>query len=195
VSRELRPAVFLDRDGVINYNRHDYVKSWSEFELLPHSLAALRRLASTNIPIVVVTNQSAVRRGLISPFELYDIHARMTWIVRAHGGRINRIFHCPHLPSDACSCRKPEIGLLTKAAQTMNIDLRRSYLVGDAMSDVHAGLRAGCRSLLVLTGRGAQAQRSLSGGDGIDDRSRAAVEVVPDLPAAVEWIIGHIAAR
>ncbi|MFQ5610861.1 MAG: D-glycero-beta-D-manno-heptose 1,7-bisphosphate 7-phosphatase [Anaerolineae bacterium] len=176
-----RAAVFLDRDGVINYNRDDYVKRWAEFRFLPGALAALRRLAASPFQIVVVTNQSALGRGLLDPAGLECIHARMSRAVLAAGGRIDRIFYCPHRPEDGCACRKPRPGLLEQAARALNIDLARSYLVGDALSDIQAAQAAGCLPLLVLTGRGAAARQQSAG----------RYQVVRDLGAAVDWILGR----
>lgn len=147
-------AIFLDRDGVICQNRTDHVKNWNEFEFLPgvkKSLAALSRLG---LPIIVVTNQAAVGRGLLTVETLEDIHQQMVAEIVAYGGRIDCIFYCPHLPQENCHCRKPEPGLLLQAAQEMGLDLAGSYLIGDAASDIQAGQRAGCHTILVLTGRG-----------------------------------------
>lgn len=149
-------AVFLDRDGVICENRPDHVKSWDEFQFLPgakNSLAALSRL---DLPIVVITNQAIVGRGIVPAGVVDEIHRRMMAEVEACGGRIDRVLYCPHRPEDGCACRKPQSGMLLQAADEMGIDLRRSYLVGDAASDLVAGQQVGCRSFLVLTGRGKQ---------------------------------------
>jgi histidinol-phosphate phosphatase family protein len=100
-------AIFLDRDGVLNENRSDYVKSWQEFVWLPGSLDALVALALHSQPIIVITNQSMVGRGFVSSSTLDDIHQRMRQQVSSHGGRIDAVYACLHAPSDACPCRKP----------------------------------------------------------------------------------------
>jgi D-glycero-D-manno-heptose 1,7-bisphosphate phosphatase len=149
-------AIFLDRDGVICKNRPDHVKSWAEFEFLPgvkESLAALSRL---DLPLIVITNQAAIGRGLMTVELLEDIHQRMVTEIAAHGGRIDRIIYCPHRPEDGCDCRKPKPGMLVQAAAEIGIDLTRSYLVGDAATDVQAGQQVGCHNILVLTGRGVE---------------------------------------
>jgi D-glycero-D-manno-heptose 1,7-bisphosphate phosphatase len=149
-------AVFLDRDGVICENRPDHVKSWDEFQFVPgakNSLAALSRLG---LPIVVVTNQAIVGRGIVPAGVVDEIHRRMMAEVKAYGGRIDRVLYCSHRPEDGCACRKPQAGMLLQAADEMGIDLRKSYMVGDAASDLVAGQQVGCRSFLVLTGRGKQ---------------------------------------
>lgn len=151
----MRRAVFIDRDGVICRNRDDHVKSWEEFEFLPGALDALVRLAQSDLCIIVVTNQAVVNRHLVSGEVVNEIHERMVDVIRAVGGRIDRVMWCPHRPDEGCSCRKPKPGLLLDAARELDIDLMQSYLVGDAKSDMGAGRAAGCGwRYLVLTGRG-----------------------------------------
>lgn len=150
----MHSAVFLDRDGVINENRREYVKSWDEFCFLPGALASLRRLSSAPYAIVVVSNQSAINRGLVSWAEVNAINDLMLREVRQAGGRIDGVYVCPHRPDERCGCRKPEPGLLFQAADELDIHLGSSYLVGDALADMQAGLRARCTPLLVRTGRG-----------------------------------------
>jgi len=179
-------AVFLDRDGVINVNRDDYVKSWTEFRFLPGALDALSRLAASPAKVIIITNQSAVGRGLLSLDELKQIHATMTEVIQTRGGRIDHVFYCPHHPAEGCDCRKPKPGLLIQAADRLNLDLGRSYFVGDSISDIEAGLTAGCQPLLVLTGRGMHAKRALT------DHLSSQCEVLPDLPVAVDWILQRI---
>jgi histidinol-phosphate phosphatase family protein len=132
----MRSAVFLDRDGVINANRSDYVKSWDEFAFLPGVFEALRRLREGSRTVVVVSNQSAIGRGIAAPAVVDAIHRRMRAEVAEHGGRIDAVFYCPHRPDEGCECRKPRPGLLRRAARELGLDLARSYLVGDAVSDV-----------------------------------------------------------
>lgn len=149
-------AIFLDRDGVINQNRDDYVKSWQEFIFLPGSLEGLRKLADFPGPILVITNQSAIGRGIVTADVVDEIHARMLAEIRAHGGRIDEIFVCPHHPQENCLCRKPKPGLLLQAQTRWNIDLSRSWLVGDSATDIQAAHSVNCRPFLVQTGRGRQ---------------------------------------
>ena len=180
-----RPAVFLDRDGVLNHNRHDYVKSWTEFEFLPGALEALRRLGCLGWPVVVVSNQSAVGRGLVSLAEVEAINARMVAEVQQAGGRLDRVLYCPHHPREACDCRKPRPGLLLQAAEELGLDLARSFMVGDAASDIHAALAAGCRPVLVKTGRGAAQLKELTA-------HHDKCHLAHDLEAAVDWIAGQV---
>ena len=150
----MRRAVFLDRDGVICQNRDDYVKSWEEFIFIPGALDAVARLAQSALDIVIATNQSAINRGIVSGVVVEDIHARMVHAIEAGGGRVDLVMVCPHRPDEGCDCRKPRPGMLLAAAQELGVDLRQSYFVGDASSDVQAGQTVGCHSYLVLTGRG-----------------------------------------
>ena len=147
-------TVLLDRDGVINRNRSDYVKSWEEFEFLPRSLAALRMLAEHDVTVIVVTNQSAVGRGLLALGELERIHARMNAEVEAHGGRIDAILCCPHAPDDGCACRKPRPGLLLEAMKRFSIDPDLCYVVGDSTNDLLAARAVGIPFIMVMTGLG-----------------------------------------
>lgn len=155
-------ALFLDRDGVINENRPDYVTKPEQFRFLPGALDALVALAASSFRVVVVTNQSAVGRGYMTAGTLDDIHGRMLDRVRAAGGRIDAIYACPHRPAEGCVCRKPGSELLDRAARQLGIDLPASLLIGDAASDVQAALAAGCRPILVLTGRGEEARAELT---------------------------------
>lgn len=161
-------AIFLDRDGVICKNRSDHVKSWAEFEFLPGVKRALTNLSQLGLPIVVVTNQGLINRGLATAVEVEEIHRQMTAELAAVGARIDRIYTCPHRPDEGCDCRKPQPGMLLQAARELNIELTGSYLVGDALTDLLAGSRVGCRTYLVLTGRGPgqlwPAFQSLGGG-------------------------------
>ena len=150
----MQPAVFLDRDGVINENRADYVKSVAEVEFIPGALESLARLARRPWPIVLVTNQSAVGRGLLTLETLEAIHAHMLHHIRAAGGRLDGIYFCPHHPEFQCVCRKPAPGMLLQAAAELNIDLRASVLIGDNAPDVGVARAVGAKPVLVLTGLG-----------------------------------------
>jgi D-glycero-D-manno-heptose 1,7-bisphosphate phosphatase len=149
------PVVFLDRDGVINENRDDYVKSWDEFRFLPRALDALRTLTVAGCRIFVVTNQAGVNRGLLSRTTLDGIHRRMRAAAAAAGAEIAGLRYCPHRPEERCGCRKPSPGMLLDLARVHGVSLAQAVMVGDAASDVAAGQRAGCRTILVRTGRGA----------------------------------------
>lgn len=147
-------AVFLDRDGVINRNRDDHVKSWHEFTFMPNVLQSIRRLSETGLPIFIVTNQAIINRGMVSEADIAEIHARMIEAIVEAGGVITRVYHCPHDTHENCDCRKPKPGMLLRAQADYGVDLSRSFMVGDAWTDVEAGLSVGARSILVMTGRG-----------------------------------------
>jgi D-glycero-D-manno-heptose 1,7-bisphosphate phosphatase len=149
------PAIFLDRDGVLNVNRPDDVTSWEEFAWLPGSLEALVQLATLRYPIVVVTNQRAVARGRLTKRGLAAIHQRVQQDVERAGGYITRFYSCVCAESGRpCPCQKPSPAMLRRAQRDLDLDLSRSFMIGDKASDILCGQRAGCTSILVLTGEG-----------------------------------------
>lgn len=154
------PAIFLDRDGVIIENRSDYVRSWEDVQVFPQALEALARASASPYKIVLVTNQSAVGRGLMSLAAAEAINCRLKALIEDAGGRVDGIFLCPHAPETDCDCRKPRPGLLLQAAQALDLDLVRSVMIGDALTDLLAGQAAGVgRLALVRSGRGAAQDR------------------------------------
>jgi D-glycero-D-manno-heptose 1,7-bisphosphate phosphatase len=181
------PGILLDRDGVINRERPDYVRRWEEFEFLPGVLGALRRLAVRNWPTAVVTNQSVIGRGLATAEVVHDIHRRMIAAVEAAGGRIDAVFVCPHVPGHGCACRKPLPGLLAQAAEALQLRLAECYFVGDALSDLHSARAAGCRPILVQSGLQGSALPALLKGAG--------VPLVADLPSAVAVILANLSEK
>jgi len=174
-----QPTIFLDRDGVVNRNREDYVKCWEEFEFLPGSLEALRVLAEHGVRVVVVTNQSAVGRGIISTKTLLGMHRQMTAEVEAHGGRIDAVLCCPHAPDAGCSCRKPRPGLLLEAMRRFRIDPAMSCFVGDSICDLKAAQAAGIPFVMVLTGKGLPPSL----------RGCLMRWIAPDLESAARWFV------
>jgi histidinol-phosphate phosphatase family protein len=150
------PSIFLDRDGVLIENRSDYVRDWSQVKIIPEAIRALTLAPIKKYKVVIVTNQSVVGRGLILLKTAHEINQRLINLIRDHGGQIDAVYMCPHAPEDGCSCRKPLPGLLLQAAQDLALDLSRSWMIGDAWSDVQAGEAAGTRGTILLrTGRGA----------------------------------------
>ncbi|HEV2124453.1 MAG TPA: D-glycero-beta-D-manno-heptose 1,7-bisphosphate 7-phosphatase [Chloroflexota bacterium] len=181
--RRLRAAVFLDRDGVINENLDGtYVQSWETFRFLPRSVEAIAHLHRAGWPVVVVTNQAGVGKGVMTESALGEIHRRMLGEVEEAGGKIEAVMYCPHRSEEGCACRKPQPGLLRQAAAELGLDLDRSVFVGDNITDVEAARAAGCRAILVLTGRGAGSRAAVASLEG--------VEVVQDVAEAVERILG-----
>jgi len=147
------PTVFVDRDGVINANRADHVRSWPEIEFLPGALDGLALLTRSGFDVVVVTNQAIVNRGQATRAVVDGIHARMVAEIERHGGAIRAVQMCPHRPDEGCSCRKPEPGLLIDAAARYGVCLSDAILIGDHEHDLEAARRANCASILVLSGR------------------------------------------
>lgn len=155
------PAIFLDRDGVIIENRTNYVRTWDDVEIYPHSLTALAKIRHRPYKIVIITNQSAIGRGIIDNETADKINQRLLEKILSAGGRIDGVFMCPHDPQDQCQCRKPEPGLIYQAVEELNLDLEHSLLIGDALTDLQAGIIAGVGQIaLVCTGRG-KAQATL----------------------------------
>ena len=140
--------------GLSARNRSDHVKSWDEFRFLPGVKAGLAALSQLGLPIVIVTNQAVVNRGIVTVGVVEDIHQRMMAEVTAAAGRVDRIMFCPHRPDEGCDCRKPKTGMFLQAAEELGITLAGSYVIGDAVTDLIAGSRVGCQTYLVLTGRG-----------------------------------------
>lgn len=174
------PALFLDRDGVINENLTAHVRAWADFRFLPGALQALRALTALGLPIVIVTNQAILARQLISQATLDDIHRRMVSRIARAGGVVKDILYCPHDQSNGCLCRKPAPGLLLNAAARHNFELQHSIIIGDAITDILAGQRAGCQTILVRTGRGEAAFRTLR-----HDKAPHPTAVARDLAATV----------
>jgi D-glycero-D-manno-heptose 1,7-bisphosphate phosphatase len=184
LSEKIETAVFLDRDGVINQNRDgDYVKSWREFAFLPGSRKAIQRLLKEDIPIIVISNQAGVGKGLVSDATVQEINRRLVTQTGVAGRKISAVYYCPHRVEDGCQCRKPKPGMLLKAAADWDLDLTRCYMVGDAVSDIEAGAAVGCTTFLVKTGRGSRA---------LQERQNWKTQpdfIVEDLTQAVEMIL------
>lgn len=149
----LRKAIFLDRDGVINFNRNDYVKSWDEFEFIPGVLDAIKQINASNRLVIIITNQSPIGRGMFTPETLDGIHNKMLEVMGKHNCHIDAIYYCPHHPNDGCNCRKPKPGNILRAAKDFNIDLSNSWMIGDSESDLEAGRTAGCQVMKVTEER------------------------------------------
>lgn len=180
----MKNAVFVDRDGVINVYRANYVKSWDEFVFLPGTFEAFRKLAVTPYSVVIVSNQSIIGRGMVEQDSVDVIHHCMVSEIMSHGGRVDEVVYCPHHPDVQCACRKPNPGMLLQVSSRANVDLTSSFFIGDAPSDVEAAIAAGCIPLLVLTGRGRESQQQLLA-------YYPNLVIVANLLDAVEWIQTH----
>ena len=169
--------IILDRDGVINHDSDQYIKSPDEWKPIPGSLEAIARLTQWGWRVVVCTNQSGVGRGLFVMDTLNAIHDKMVRAVSQAGGRIDAIFFCPHTNADKCACRKPKPGMFNEIAQRYNTDLTDVPAIGDSLRDLNAALAAGAQPILVLTGKGEKTHA--------DPDLPPGIPVFPDLAAAV----------
>ena len=175
-----RRFVLLDRDGTIIVEKH-YLSDPGDVELIEGAAAGLRKLADLGLGLVVVTNQSAIGRGLLDAERLDQIHHRMIDQLNEHGVRLEGIYFCPHHPADGCGCRKPRTGLVDRATEQLRFDPARSFVVGDASGDIALGRALGATTLLVRTGHGADTDAQ--------DGCRADY-VVNDLREAADRIAG-----
>jgi D-glycero-D-manno-heptose 1,7-bisphosphate phosphatase len=151
----LPKAVLLDRDGVINFDSPDYILTPDQWRPIPGSLEAIAALSRAGVPVAIVSNQSALGRGMFDAATMEAIHMRMIAAIETAGGRIAHTAYCPHAPEDDCACRKPKPGLLTEALQALGIrDAAQAVMIGDSVRDVEAALAVGVRPVLVRTGYG-----------------------------------------
>jgi D-glycero-D-manno-heptose 1,7-bisphosphate phosphatase len=182
-------AVFLDRDGTI-CEEVGYLDSLERLHLIPEAAKAIRLLNEQNFKTVVVTNQSGIARGYFSEGRLQELHSELSRLLRKEGAFLDAIYYCPHHPTEgkppylrACGCRKPAPGLLVKAAEDLELDLKKSFAVGDKIADLECGRDLGVKGVLVLTGYGREELTSR--------RGTPASFVAPDLYGAVEWILSQ----
>jgi D,D-heptose 1,7-bisphosphate phosphatase len=150
----MRPAVFLDRDGTI-IEDEGYLADASRVRLLPGAIDALRTFRDRGMMLVVISNQSGLARGLITPAQHTEVDARVKAVLAENGVPLDAAYYCPHGPDDRCSCRKPLAGMIEQAAREHDIDVTHSFMVGDKMSDVAAGRAAGCTTALIGKGKDA----------------------------------------
>jgi D-glycero-D-manno-heptose 1,7-bisphosphate phosphatase len=145
----MKKAIFLDRDGVINLERKDYVKSIKEFQIIDDIPKAIRMLKKEGFLVIVITNQSAINRGLMTIKALDEIHNHLQKILKDNNTSIDDFYFCPHRPDENCQCRKPNPEMLVKAAQEYNIDMNESFMIGDSLTDIQAAQKAGCEGILL----------------------------------------------
>lgn len=155
-------AVFLDRDGVLIENRADYVKSWEEVRILAGVPDALMKLHLAGYTLVIITNQSAAGRGIMTVEAILGLNDKIVDELKRLGGWIDKTLVCYHNPEDQCDCRKPKPGMIIQAQREMNIDLDKSYLIGDAITDLQAAHAVGVGGILVCTGRGIEQRKKLA---------------------------------
>jgi len=183
VSRGLRPAVFLDRDGTI-CEEMGYLNHISRLQIFPFAARAIRRLNAAGLPVLVVTNQSGVSREMFPEALVREVHRRIDKAMAAAGARIDGFYYCTHTRNDDCQCRKPLPGLLQQAAREHNLDLAKSFVVGDRYLDVELAHGVGGSGLLVLTGYGRGEYETHHAG-----WPRQPESVVEDLSKAVAFIL------
>lgn len=176
--------VILDRDGTINADSAEYIKTAEEWRPVPGALEAIARLNHAGWHVVVASNQSGLGRGLFEVSELNDIHTKMHQQLAEVGGRIDAVFYCPHAPDDACHCRKPASGLFEQIGERYGINLKGVPTVGDSVRDLVAGAAVGCMPHLVLTGKG-EVYKDCS----LPDTFPPETQVHADLPAFVEYLL------
>jgi D-glycero-D-manno-heptose 1,7-bisphosphate phosphatase len=167
--------VILDRDGTINHDSDEYIKSPEEWRPIKGSLEGIARLTQADYRIVVATNQSGIARGLLDTRTLFAIHDTLLRALAQVGGRIDAFFFCPHAADAGCPCRKPQPGMLLEVARRFNVTLDEVCMVGDAQRDLEAAAAAGARPVLVLTGKGAATRD--------EGRLPPGTRVFPDLAA------------
>lgn len=176
-------VVVLDRDGVINTESPDFIKTPDEWHAIPGSLDAIARLKQAGFEVAIATNQSGVARGLFSIDMLWSIHQKMLAEILAAGGYVKRIFFCLHGPDDNCDCRKPKPGLLKQVAEYFACGFEHMIVIGDSARDIESAQAVGARAILVRTGNGARTEQSIDTNTGI--------EVYDDLAAAVTALISQ----
>jgi D-glycero-D-manno-heptose 1,7-bisphosphate phosphatase len=182
---EERPykLVVLDRDGVINEDSDDYIRSLDEWRPVPGSIEAIAALSRAGYRIAVATNQSGLARGYFDEYALARMHAYMNELVEEAGGSIDVVAWCPHGPAEGCDCRKPRPGLLDQIADTLGIPVSGAWLVGDTVKDIEVARARDCRPILVRSGKGRASEKTLH------EAGDTAVPVFDDLRAAAEWIL------
>ncbi|MFA6040687.1 MAG: D-glycero-beta-D-manno-heptose 1,7-bisphosphate 7-phosphatase [Methylophilus sp.] len=173
--------VILDRDGVINKDSDTFIKSPNEWTPIAGSLEAIALLNQHGYRVAVATNQSGIARGLFDMATLNAIHDKMHKALGLLGGRIDAVFYCPHCADDHCACRKPKTGMIEDVARRFSVDLSEVYGIGDAMRDLQAFSTAGCKTILVRTGKG---EATLAQGNLPENTL-----VMADLAAAVQYIL------
>jgi D-glycero-D-manno-heptose 1,7-bisphosphate phosphatase len=178
---QTKKMVILDRDGVINYDSDEFVKTPDEWLPIPGSLAAIKKLNDAGIIVAVASNQSGVGRGLFSEATLQKIHQKFTDLLAELGGHIDQIEYCPHAPDVDCACRKPKPGMVNKLLKQFNMQPQDVLVVGDRLRDLESGLVVGCAAALVKTGKG---EREIA-------KHKIPAPVFADLQAVVDAMVGH----
>ena len=181
--------LILDRDGVINQDSDDYVKSADEWIPIPGSIEAMARLSQAGYQIAIATNQSGLGRGYFQQSDLDAMHVKMMRLLDEAGGKLAGIFFCPHTPDANCDCRKPKAGLIAQIEQALNCSAQNAFIVGDSLRDLEAGLLKNCTPLLVKTGKGERTIKKLQ------DEPVAALNdllIFDDLAASCDFLLAQL---
>ena len=175
-------AVFLDRDGTLIVEKN-YLSDPDDIELIPDAIEALNMLADSGFKLILVTNQSAIGRGMFDLARLDEIHARFEHLLAQGGARLDGIYFCPHHPDDDCECRKPKTGMVRQAAREFDVDADRSFMIGDNLADIELGRNMNGQSLLVRTGYGTVLERErVAEPDYVVDDVLSAAQLICGLP-------------
>jgi D-glycero-D-manno-heptose 1,7-bisphosphate phosphatase len=153
--------LFLDRDGVVNEDRPDYIKHWREYRFYPDALDALRWLHEHDINVILISNQSGLHRGIIEWGDFWELHHRMLDSIRQAGGELLATIYCPHRPDENCFCRKPSPHMILTAARIYDIPLERTFMIGDRQTDLATAINAGSQGILVDRSRDAEGDPGL----------------------------------
>lgn len=188
-----KAAVFLDRDGTIN-EQMGYINHTCRFQLLPGAAEAIKKLNDANIPVVVVSNQSGLARGYFPEELLTEVHEKMHTLLAEKGAKVDAIYYCPHHPEakeerfrKKCNCRKPQPGLILQAAEALQLDPKKSFVVGDRWSDIKTAANCGARSILVRTGYGRGDEQFIGPSQEVQPQKKC-----DDLLDAVDWILTQL---
>ena len=175
--------IILDRDGVVNHDSDDYIKSPDEWQPIDGSLEAIARLNHAGYTVAIASNQSGLAKGYFDIEVLTAMHKKMDELLAKIGGRIDAVFYCPHGPDDACQCRKPKPGMLLDIGQRFNVPLRQVIFIGDSIADINAANNAHAQAVLVRTGKGMKAEKILQ------TEHKYSIPVYDDLASAVTAIL------
>jgi histidinol-phosphate phosphatase family protein len=155
------PAVFLDRDGTLIYDKN-YLRSSCQVKLYSYTAESVNKLKNAGFKVIVVTNQSGIAKGMFTLRDLDKIHKKFLYLLKKARASIDGIYFCPHVDGDNCECRKPKVGMVMQGAKDLNIDLKKSYTVGDSIRDYLLGFNVGGKGILVLTGHGKKQQKKIN---------------------------------
>jgi len=184
------PLVILDRDGTVNHDSDDYIKSPEEWVALPGAIDAIAKLNHAGWRVVIASIQSGLGRGLFDVATLNQMHDKMNKALAKAGGRIDAIFYCPHTPDENCQCRKPLPGLFEQIGDRFGVDLKEVHAVGDSLRDAQAASVSGCMPHLVLTGKGEQYVDQT-----LPDTFPSQTRIHADLAAFADWLLTHAVAK